>query len=256
MLFMGRHPVRIVSAPFQARNYRALVSMLRTYPAFAPALMRYLSNSGSYPHNIRVRTRSGIQIVRLYSYHDLLTINEVFCRGDYCVGPDISVAVDIGANIGISCLYFLTQNPSVRCYAYEPVPRNMQRLTNNLTPFRDRLFIEQAAVADFSGISEFTTEESGRYGGLPISAPPATDRGPTETIQVRCLHINDVVADVLRRESGIDVLKIDTEGNEEAIIRAIDPMLLSRIGIICYEDNGTGCVNHMKSTSHTPTSKA
>jgi FkbM family methyltransferase len=239
MLLMGRDPRRILSAPFQAKHYVALANMVRTYPAFGPALVRYLTNSGKYPHALRVRTPAGIREVTLYSYHDLLTVNEVFCRGDYRVEGDIRVAVDLGANIGVSCLYFLTHSPSCRCYAYEPVPRNVERLTANLAPFRDRVFLEQAAVADFSGASRFTIEDTGRYGGLG-----QTSRS-NQTIQVRCLHVNEVISRVLEREPAIDVLKIDTEGNEEAIIKAIDPQLMPFIKLICYESNSTGGVTRL-----------
>jgi hypothetical protein len=61
--------------------------------------MRYLSQRGSYPWVVTVVTPIGERSVELSSRHDLLTVAEVFCRGDYdpVTGRNI---VDIGANIG------------------------------------------------------------------------------------------------------------------------------------------------------------
>jgi hypothetical protein len=99
--------------------------MARSYPlSDLPAnARRYLTARGEYPYVCRVRTPSGTIAPTLYSSHDILTVNEIFCRGDYRYGPDLRVAVDVGANIGISALYFLTRNSGARVYAFEPDPR-------------------------------------------------------------------------------------------------------------------------------------
>ncbi len=63
-------------------------------------------------------------------------------------GPRARVVVDIGSNIGISALYFLTRNPACRCWLYEPVPRNVERLRANLRRLRGPLRAHGGAVAD------------------------------------------------------------------------------------------------------------
>ena len=47
------------------------------------------------------------------------------------------MAVDFGSNIGISALYFLTRNPSVQVYLFEPVPSNIERLRENLKGYEN-----------------------------------------------------------------------------------------------------------------------
>ena len=68
----------------------------------------------------------------------MFTVNEVFCRRDYPVPPGARSVVDIGSNIGLSALFFLTRDESCRCWLYEPVPANVERLRANLRAFADR----------------------------------------------------------------------------------------------------------------------
>jgi FkbM family methyltransferase len=164
---------------------------------------------------------------RLATSHDLLTVNEVFCRLDYAAPADLGVVVDIGSNIGISALYFLTRNPDARCYLYEPVPANVARLRENLAPYKGRWTLEEVAVWDRDTVVEFGVEPTGRYGGIGVAAP--------DVIRVPCMDINGVLERVLAREPRIDVLKVDTEGAEADTIGAIRPDLLERIGTIYFE---------------------
>jgi FkbM family methyltransferase len=135
--------------------------------------------------------------------------------------------VDIGSNIGISALFFLTRNDHSRCHLYEPVPENVKRLRDNLAGFEDRYDLHEAAVADRAGRVEFGVEPTGRYGGIGINYE--------RSIEVDCLEINRVLEDVLEREGEIDLLKLDIEGMELLTVRAIRPELLRRIGIVYFE---------------------
>src|SRR5688572_9903353 len=117
--------------------------MFRVYRSPVPALVRYTFGTGRYPVQIPVRTPLGWLSPTLYSHHDLLTLNEIFCRLDYAVGPTPRVVVDVGSNIGLSALYFLTRDPSVRCYLFEPVPQNVERLRGNLAGFEERFTLHR-----------------------------------------------------------------------------------------------------------------
>jgi FkbM family methyltransferase len=191
------------------------------------ALRRYLAGRGDYPYRCPVRTPAGTVAPMLHSSHDMFTVNEVFCREDYAAGHDLRTVVDIGSNIGISALYFLTRGPDVRCHLFEPVPRNVERLRSNLLAYKDRYTLEQAAVADRAGTVAFGVEPTGRYGGIGVVTE--------EAIEVRCLDINEVLERVLDGEPRIDVLKLDTEGAEASTVRAIRPDLLARVRRIYLE---------------------
>lgn len=218
---------------FRKRNYVAFANMVRLYPRFPYAFVRYLLNRGSYPYKIKIRTPLGMVSPTLYSYHDLLTVNEIFCRQDYKASRDVKAVVDIGSNIGISALYFLTRNKEARCYLFEPAPANIAKLEKNLEAFAGRFVLRQAAVADQAGALDFGVEPTGRYGGLGVRTPTV--------IQVQCLHINDVLKQVLQTEPRVDILKMDIEGAEVATVNAIDEKYLPKIATLYYE-TGSGSV--------------
>ena len=218
--FVARNAVR-------RENWQALARMTKVYPRFPENAWRYFTARGSYPYDCAVRTPLGIQTPRLWTSDDLLTVNEIFCRLDYEARDDVQVVVDIGSNIGISALYFLTRNPTARCHLYEPVPQNVERLRHNLAAFRDRWTLEELAVWDRDAVVEFGVEPTGRYGGIGVEMP--------ERIEVACISINDVLERVLAREGRIDILKIDIEGAELDTVAAIRPELLDRIHTIYFE---------------------
>ncbi len=201
--------------------------MVLLYPSFGRNLKRYLLDGGDYPSECAVRTPCGKVSPTLFSHHDLLTVNEVFCRLDYPAPRDVEVVVDIGSNIGISALFFLTRNLDVRCYCYEPVPENAARLRANLADHEDRYELQQVAVGPIAGRVNFGVEPTGRYGGVGLPFE--------QSITVDCLAIADVVAGVLAREPTISVLKIDTEGLERDTVQAIPEAQLERIEEIYFE---------------------
>jgi FkbM family methyltransferase len=212
--------------------------MAKCYPlSDLPAnARRFLTARGDYPYVCRVRTPSGMVAPTLYSSHDILTVNEIFCREDYRCGRDLEVAVDVGANIGISALhfYFMTRNADTLVYAFEPDPRNAERLRGNLATYCDRYQLEEVAIDTSDGTARFASDPYGRYGTLAYGED--TWYEPT-FIDVQVRSINGVLAGILERESQIDILKIDIEGLEEQLVGALDEDLLRRIRTIVYEAN-------------------
>ncbi len=157
----------------------------------------------------------------------MMTVNEVFCRLDYNAGPGVRTIVDIGSNIGISALYFLSRNRSAHCYLAEPDPKNIARLSKNLAPFAARYTLDECAVSDAAGTVEFGLESSGRYGGIGLERD--------ETILVRCRDINELLEEVIAAAGRIDILKVDTEGLEARTVMAIRPDLLDEVDVIYLE---------------------
>ena len=223
----NRRLKQVLKAIIEKQNYTVLINMRKYYPDFLKNAFRYITASGTYPYDISIKTPTGIIKPRLYSHHDLLTVNEIFCRLDYPADGNIKVVVDIGSNIGISALYFLTRNNKSKCYLYEPDKRNIEKLKLNLSDFSGRYILYDKAVSFESGQLEFGIEPTGRYGGLGINTK--------EKIIVDCLEINDIIGSVLDKEDYIDILKIDTEGVEIKTVEAIERSLLKRIKKIYLE---------------------
>lgn len=225
---LGGRPAGFVARNIaQPRNYVALANMLRRFPRPLDAGARYFTGRGTYPARVAVRTPSGTLRPTLWSAHDMVTLNEMFCREDYRIAGPPRLAVDIGSNIGLSALYFLSRGPGARCHLYEPVARNVERLRENLRGYEDRFEIQQAAVADFAGEAPFRLEETGRYGGLGGSLPEMT------TVPV--IHIDTALERALEVADTISVLKIDVEGDEGRLLAGARPDLLARVELIYAE---------------------
>ena len=197
-------------APFQWRHYRAAANMIRTYERPGATFLRYLFGGGRYPRRITLATPNGPVTVTLYSEHDLLTVNEIFCRRDYESPKGAELVVDFGSNIGISALYFLTRNARAHAYLFEPVPMNIARLRMNLAGFEGRYTLFPFAVGMFEGTVPFGCEPTGRYGGIGLTRETQT--------AVPCRCANTVIDEILARHRRIHVLKVDIESLEQEII--------------------------------------
>jgi FkbM family methyltransferase len=222
------------SAPFRLRNYRAAFHTLTSSRRPVDALRRYVLGAGDYPWRERLRTPTGAVELVVPHPHDVRTVNEVFHRRDYGSGRP-QVVVDIGGNIGVSAAYFLSRSPSSRVHVWEPVPHNLQTLRQNVAAFGDRCVVHEAALAPQAGLATFLIDPVGRYSGLAEYQDGACGKVPVE---VECEAVADALRAVLEHEGRIDLVKVDTEGSEEAIVAAIPADVRARIGEIVYEYPG------------------
>lgn len=222
------------SAVFRPRNYVAAARMLRTFAHPLDALRRYVSGHGDYPWVARLRTPVGPVEVTIPHPHDVRTLNEVFARQDYGRHAP-RVVVDIGGNIGVSALFFLTRRPDSRVYVYEPVAANLRTLRTNLGPFPDRCEILPVAVGVTGGPAEFLIEPVGRYSGLRDFTGGDYD---FTVVTVDCVAIGEALRGIVAAEGGIDLVKIDTEGSEQALVAAIPEDVWPRLGAVVYECSG------------------
>lgn len=223
----GRDVGRVAKALVEGRHYHAALNMVRLYKEPAQMFRRYLTSRGEYPFTTQVKTPSGWLDLRLFTPHDVLTVNEIFCREDYRADPEDKVVVDFGSNIGISAAYFLSRGPGVHAYLFEPLPANIERLEINLGRFQDRYTLEQVAVGPTDGEVEFDWEETGRYGGVGAATG--------QTITVKSRNSTTVLEEVIARHGQIDVLKVDIEGLEDAVVTGISHPLARHIRKIYVE---------------------
>ncbi|MFC1575187.1 FkbM family methyltransferase [Gemmatimonadota bacterium] len=223
----GRSISRFFGALFQRRHYRAAWNMLRLLEHPLDGFRRYLFRLGDYPTRVALRTPSGPIGLTLHSPHDILTLNEVFCRVDYPTGGRDRVVVDWGSNIGISAAYFLTQESDSFVHCFEPLPMNLSRMEENLEPWAGRFQVHPVAVAPQGGSGEFGHEPTGRYGGLGLHLEGA--------MAVECVGASDALEGILRAHEAIDILKIDIESLELDVLESIPEDVLRRIRKIYVE---------------------
>lgn len=218
------------SAPFRRRNYVAFVNSFRTYVRPIEGLRRYVYGSGTYPWVASIKTPLGQGEVLVPHPHDVRTVNEVFCRRDYGSSAPRVVA-DVGGNIGVAALYFLTRRPDSVVHVWEPHPGNLPVLRANLAHFADRCRVHEAALAPTAVTARFTAEPIGRYSGLTDFMGVQVG----EVIEVVTEEINAALREVIEQEGGIDLLKVDTEGSEPALLAAVEPHVWARVKDVVYE---------------------
>jgi len=225
---MNKRPLKkILRIFFKKPFYIAFINIFKYFDNPTEILQRYVLGKGDYPKKLAVKTPLGKQEVCLYSFHDMITMVECYGKVDYPAEKDISCVVDFGSNIGISAGYFLTRNKNVKVYLFEPLPENISRLKSNLQGFENRYELHEVAVGLKNGHADFGFETTGRYGGLESDLP--------ETIQVQVRKVEEIISGILEKEDRIDILKIDVEGLETAIIESLSPEHLKNIDRIYAE---------------------
>lgn len=206
---------------FDVSNYKAIPRFFEVHDRPLRVMVEDAFSLGRYPRTVSIRTPTGRVAPRLFSSADLSTLNLVFCREDYYAPQNIRAVVDIGSNIGLSALYWLTRNTESYVYCHEPAPMSYERLAGNVAPFKDRVTVRCVAVSDFQGEARLGIEKSGVNSSLELAS--------AESVACAVIHINDVLKPVLERHGQIDVLKIDSEGHEFRTLQAIAPEYWPRI---------------------------
>ena len=125
--------------------------------------------------------------------------------------------LDIGANIGAFALRAHNQWPNARILCYEPMPPNLDRLRENVSPDYGTVF--PYAIRGTSGVREIYIGDMFVTSGF-VKGPRQT----SQKIAVQCMAAADLPA--------ADLVKIDTEGSEVEILRGLN---LSATSIIMLE---------------------
>lgn len=164
------------------------------------------------------------------------TVNAEILSGQIYRWPDgipaPKVIVDVGANVGAAALFFAMSFPQARVFAFEPAPdchplllQNLKDLPNvRVEPYglfdrdlRRRLFVgAQDAVTSSLGQSAYNTAE-----------------GP----EVELRHAAQALFDL--KLTGMDCLKLDTEGSEVPILEALAP-LAAETAVVFVEYHSEG----------------
>lgn len=151
---------------------------------------------------------------------ELFRLQSIFEEQEYAVADTepVRTIVDIGANIGLSAMYFKASHPAARVYCFEPCSTSFALLAHNIARLAD-VQAWQVAVSDFDG--QATLKIHAANSGQNSLVGQDANFASSETVPVRD-------AGALLRElslTEIDILKVDTEGSELPILRSLAPML-------------------------------
>lgn len=210
----------VFRALFHLRHYRAALAATAIVKQPIRFLTQYALGQGSFPSQVSISTPIGNVALTVNTWHDLRTIHEIFCAEDYASTASDNVIVDYGSNIGISGAYFLSRGPNSFCYLFEPLPFNVKTLRQNLQPFDGRYSLTEAAVGLDDGACEFGWEPTGRYGGLTQKT------GNYVVVEVQ--KSQRVLQNIIDKHGQIDILKVDIEGLEQAIVEDI-PVQMAQV---------------------------
>jgi FkbM family methyltransferase len=126
--------------------------------------------------------------------------------------------VDIGAYRGIYALAAKAMNTAAKVIAFEPVAANHQRLVDNARLNGFDITAEEMAVSDSTGTEVLFSTQRGGFSSL--ESPP--DRFFVE-VEVPTTSLDDYL-DRLGLAS-VDLVKIDVEGHEAAVLRGMHNVL-------------------------------
>lgn len=130
----------------------------------------------------------------------------------YASDNDVRTVFDVGAHRGETALQVAQAFPTARIHCFEPVRPNFRALVEATAQLDVRCV--DAAVSDTDGIGRFHLgPDSGRCGFHAV--------GPGLDVRTITLDTYASAADVQH----VDVLKIDTEGHEPAVLRGASSLL-------------------------------
>ena len=145
----------------------------------------------------------------------------------------VRVVLDIGANVGVTALYFSQVFPNAAIYAFEPAPDNFAVLQKNVANCaRIRAFNFALGSRDAT-LGLYASDNPVNFGGYSLHAT-GSDTSKRVSIPVR--NVAGVLAELSL--TSVDVVKVDTEGAEWDILTAFPEAVLASAKYVTGELHG------------------
>jgi FkbM family methyltransferase len=125
-----------------------------------------------------------------------------------------SRSVDIGANLGLHSLIMARCGMSVESYEPDPVHAEIFRSNMKLNGVEDAVDLQVAAVSSESGQAEFV-RVLGNTTGSHLKGAKKNPYGELETFPVRVASVSEAIR-------GVNLMKLDAEGEESRILLALN----------------------------------
>jgi FkbM family methyltransferase len=175
-------------------------------------------------------------IQRQFYFFGTYFIEEVNIECWQSIARNARTILDVGANAGIYSLAALAAQPQATVHAFEPTPEIARRLRdtaqlNNLT----RLHVHQVAVSSENGTASLKRYRGdlGINEGMNFISQTQTDKSDE---RVQTVNLDQFCRD--RSIDRIDLLKIDVQGHEYAVLKGAEQLIRTGcIGTIFMELN-------------------
>ncbi|MEM4898711.1 MAG: FkbM family methyltransferase, partial [Pyrobaculum sp.] len=145
------------------------------------------------------------------------------------------VVLDVGAGIGDSALFYVSRGAR-RVYAFEPVERHFRYLVDNIARNNavDRVVTFNYGLWVEDGVLKVKYESLGT--GLTVG----------DEVELKVKRLGDVLREIAEAEGGIDLVKMDCEGCEYALLTTpCEVVRLARQYIVEIHGAPTPLIHHM-----------
>ena len=152
---------------------------------------------------------------------DHVVLAEIFGAKPYESAAAPKRILDLGANIGMTTLFFGARFPDAEIGSVEPFPGNQTLLRENIRLNQIRSTVFAGAVGITSGEAElFVGDVADAF-----SLTPASNVGPQKKVRVPQFSVEQIMAQL--HWTHIDLLKIDIEGYEKTLFKSNNAWLRS-----------------------------
>jgi FkbM family methyltransferase len=149
--------------------------------------------------------------------------------------------IDLGANIGLSALYFANRFPGARIIALEVEQGNFDLLRRNCAPYPNIIPLHMAVWSE-SGKVKITNPDAQPWSFRVETA------GPEDADGIPAISIEDVMQN--HQIDRADLVKMDIEGAEREVLSQNSEGWLSRTDVLAvelHERHRRGCVKALES---------
>lgn len=184
-------------------------------------------------------TIDGITIKEHY-LTDFDIVNEVLMNHSYGFGleDDACVVIDIGMNVAIASLYFANQSNVKKVYGFEAFPDTYEQAVANIA-------LNQPGIGDKIEAMNFALSDENGKKTVAVSVEETGWRNifsgdeNKRQLEIECRDAGEAVKEILERHKEKIVLKIDVEGAEFSIFKALDRAgCFEKIDVIMMEYHG------------------
>jgi len=172
----------------------------------------------NYKHPLHLRNKTS----------DIPTFYQCIFDKEYDIKLDFepNVIFDLGANIGLTTVFFKNKYPNCKIISVEPEKTNFELLEKNTTNFTN-IHLFNSGIWNKSTNLIIEDNGYGHYGFIVKEVSEPTEKS------IKALGILEIMADL--EIDTIDVLKIDIEGSEKELFSSNYAEWLPKVKVIIIE---------------------
>lgn len=166
---------------------------------------------------------------------DIRVFKQIFVDNEYDslnLPKVVDTIVDLGANIGLSALFFMKKYPDARIIAVEPDAINFEIMKRNLEDYSSQVTLLNAAIWPSDGEVSLVEHDESNEGlgawGYRTETLTEGAEGSVSAISIPTLMKQSSI-------NYIDILKVDIEGAEYELFEKGYESWLDKVGLIIIE---------------------